>query len=95
VWAENLRTLNRHAHAVFQKGHIPIVGVNLALPIIASAGEGAYDRIMAPLSMSLIERCDAVLRIEGASKGADEEVESFLARGLTVFRSMDEIPDSL
>jgi hypothetical protein len=50
---------------------------------------------MAPLSMSLIERCDAVLRIEGASKGADEEVESFLARGLTVFRSMDEIPDSL
>ena len=39
VWAENLRTLNRAAYAVLRKGHVPIVGVNLALPVVESAGE--------------------------------------------------------
>src|SRR6476469_5787521 len=94
VWAQNLRTLNRSAYAVFQKGHVPIVGVNLALPVIESAGPQAYSAIMAPLSLSLTERCDAVLRIDGMSRGADDEVERFLARGLTVFRSVDEIPNA-
>jgi hypothetical protein len=92
VWAKNLEQLNRTAHAIFRKGHVPIVGVNLALPIVTSAGEGSYDTIMMPLSLSLTERCDAILRIEGISRGADQEVERFRARGLPVFRSLDEIP---
>lgn len=94
VWAQNLRTLNGFAHAIFQKGHVPIIGVNLALPVIESAGEESYGRIMAPLSLNLTERCDAVLRIEGVSQGADDEVERFRARGLAVFRSIDEIPNA-
>ena len=94
VWAQNLRRLNEFAYAVFQKGHVPIVGVNLALPIIERAGEESYELIMAPLSLSLTERCDAVLRIEGVSQGADDEVERFRACGLAVFRSIDEIPDA-
>ncbi len=94
VWAENLRMLNRAAYAVFQKGHVPIIGVNLALPVIESAGQESYGQIMSALSLRLTERCDAILRIEGASHGADDEVETFLARGLPVFRSVDEIPDA-
>jgi hypothetical protein len=94
VWAQNLRTLNKSAYAIFQKGHVPIIGVNLALPVIESAGQDAYRTIMAPLSLSLTERCDAVLRIEGVSQGADDEVQTFLARGLAVFRSVDEIPNA-
>ena len=93
VWAENHRKLNAVALAVFQKGHTPIVGVNLALPIIEGAGQGSYSQIMQPLSLRLAERCDAVLRIDGASQGADEEVETFRARGLPVFRTVNEIPD--
>jgi hypothetical protein len=92
VWARNLADLNRAAHAIFIKGHVPIVGVNLALPIIESAGEKSYDAIMMPLSLRLAERCDAVLRIGDVSRGADQEVATFSARGLTVFRSVDEIP---
>jgi hypothetical protein len=92
VWAENLRTLNRAAYAVLRKGHVPIVGVNLALPVVESAGEESYGQIMPALSLRLTERCDAILRIEGASQGADDEVEAFLGRGLPVFRSIDEIP---
>ena len=61
--------------------------MNLALPVIESAGEEFYGQIMSALSLRLTERCDAVLRIEGASQGADDEVETFLARGLPVFRA--------
>ena len=94
VWAQNLRTLNRSAYAILQKGHVPIIGVNLALPLIESAGPASYGQIMSALSLRLTERCDAVLRIEGVSQGADDEVEMFRARGLPVFRSVDEIPDA-
>ena len=92
VWARNLRRLNNAAYVIFQKGHVPVIGVNLALPVIDSAGSELYEQIMASLSLSLTERCDAVLRIDGASQGADAEVERFLARGLSVFESVDEIP---
>ena len=92
VWKRNLRHLNDAAYQVFKKGHLPIIGVNLALPVIEGAGQDQYQQIMVPMSMGLTERCDAVLRIAGASRGADQEVERFQARGLTVFRSVDEIP---
>jgi len=95
VWARNLRRLNECAHAVFLKGHLPLVGVNLALPVIESAGPESYEQIMPLLSLSLTERCDAILRVGGASRGADDEVEAFRARGLRVFRSVDEIPNVL
>ncbi len=94
VWAENLRKLNLSAKAIFEKGHVPIIGVNMALPVIETAGQEVYERVMMPLSLRLTERCDAVLRIEGISKGADEEVDRFRARGLRVFQSIDEIPDT-
>jgi hypothetical protein len=79
---------------VLQKGHVPIVGVNLALPVIDSAGQESYGSIMPALSLGLTERCDAILRIGGASAGADEEVATFRTRGLPVFRSLEEIPDA-
>lgn len=47
---------------------------------------------MMPLSMKTCERCDAVLRIGGASKGADMEVDYFEKKSLPVYRSIEEIP---
>lgn len=90
--AENLRALNRAAYEVFRRGHIPIIGVNLALPIIEAAGPETYDQIMMPLSLAAAERCDAVLRVGGPSTGADQEVERIRARGGAVYRSIDEVP---
>jgi hypothetical protein len=90
--AMNLRRMNDVAHAVFRKGHVPVIGVNMALPIIECAGPEKYEEIMTPLSLSLAERCDAVIRIGGSSAGADAEVASFRARGLPVFGAVEEIP---
>lgn len=90
--AENLKALNRVAYEVFQRGHVPILGVNLALPMVESIGPQTYDQLMLPLSLAAADRCDAVLRIGGASEGADKEVASFVARGLPVYRRVEELP---
>ena len=42
---------NRAALALFRLGHVPVIGVNLALPLIAEAGSEACDEIMLPLSL--------------------------------------------
>jgi hypothetical protein len=90
----NLTALNRAAYEVFRRGHVPIVGVNLALPIIEAAGDDRYDELMMPISLAAAERCDAVLRIDGASTGADEEVERIQARGGKVYYAIEELPGS-
>jgi hypothetical protein len=92
--AENLRAMNRVALDVFRRGHVPVIGVNLALPVIQVAGPGSFDELMMPLSLALAERCDAALRIGGPSAGADQEVERIRARGGAVYSSVDEIPGS-
>jgi len=92
VWQANLQELNRAAYQLWRMGHIPIIGVNAALPIIEAAGAGTYDEVMMPLSLELANRCDAVLRIGGASQGADQEVVRFIARALPVYHSLEEVP---
>lgn len=91
--AENLAVMNKVALAVFEKGHVPIIGVNNALPLIEVAGSNRFDEIMMPLSFAITERCDACLRIGGPSQGADEEMQKFRDRGLPTFVNVDEIPD--
>ena len=91
--AHNLARMNEAALAVWRKGHVPVIGVNLALPIVAAAGgDAAADaEIMMPLSLALADRCDAFLRIGGPSVGADQEMARFVAAGKRVFRSIEEI----
>ncbi len=91
--AANLRVLNEAALAVWALGHVSIIGVNLALPMAEAAGdEGAYARLVMPLSLALVARCDGCLRIGGASKGADDEVARFTALGRPVWLSVGEVP---
>lgn len=91
--AANLRTMNKAALEVFAKGHTPVIGVNMALPVIEVAGDDRFEEIMMPISLALAERCDAILRIGGASVGADQEVERLKAAGKSVYFSVDDIPD--
>ncbi|MBX9450054.1 MAG: DUF4406 domain-containing protein [Taibaiella sp.] len=92
VWHANFQKLNHAAFEIFKKGHIPVIGVNAALPVIAAAGEAHYEDIMMPVSLAFAEKCDAVLRIEGYSRGADQEVNFFVEKGLPVFYSLPDIP---
>src|SRR4051812_8612581 len=71
----NLDRMNAAAIEVFRLGHTPVIGVNMALPMIRVAGDASFDELMMPVSLALAARCDAVLRLSGASTGADQELE--------------------
>lgn len=91
--ATNLRIMNEAALAIFRLGHVPVIGVNAALPVIDAAGGGAaFDEIMMPFSLALAERCDACLRIGGPSRGADDEVGRFRAAGKPIYRRIEDLP---
>jgi hypothetical protein len=96
--AENLRRLEQMAWPIFQKGHVPMIGEWAALPIWNAAGgqrvgDDLYEGILHPTAGRLLQHCDAVLRIAGASKGADNDVRIAASRGIPVYRSIDEVPD--
>ena len=71
---------------------ISLFGVNAFLPVIEEAGHHSYEQLMMPNCLKLAERCDAVLRIGGPSRGADQEVDVFSARELPVYHSVEDIP---
>src|SRR5258708_1680885 len=78
--AANLRNLESAAWPLFQKGHVPMIGEWVALPIWQNAGgqkvgDALYDEVLHPTAGRLPEHCDAVLRLAGESKGADNDVK--------------------
>lgn len=92
---QNLRRLEEVALPLFRVGHLPLIGEWLALPLLKVAGskkpgDALYDEILYPVAGRLISKCDAVLRLEGASKGADEDVRLARELGLKVFFSLEE-----
>jgi hypothetical protein len=95
--AANVREMERFALPLFRAGHTPIVGEWLALPLVALAGstrvgDAAFDEIFHPIAERLLAKCDAVLRVGGASAGADHMVEIARQRGLAVFTKLEEVP---
>jgi hypothetical protein len=73
------------------------VGEWLALPLVALAGsrrmgDEPFNEIFHPIAERLLEHCDAVLRVGGASAGADEMVRIARERGLRVFHGLHEVP---
>ena len=47
--------------------------------------ESKKSEIHYPMAHRMLEKCDAVLRLEGASKRADEDVRKALERGLKMY----------
>jgi hypothetical protein len=95
--AANVDTMNRAALEVFKAGHLPVTGEALALPLIELAGservgDPVFDEIFHPIARRLLQRCDAVLRVGGASAGADEMVAIARDQGKPVFSGVDELP---
>jgi hypothetical protein len=95
---KNLDKLESVALPLFRKGHIPIIGEWVALPLMLLAGskeigDDIWDEIQYPVAHALLDKCDAVLRIEGASIGADNDVKIAKERGLMIYYSLAEIPD--
>ena len=87
----NLDAMNQAAAAVFRLGHIPVIGVNAALPVVEALGaDHPYEAIMA-ISLGVVGRCDALLLI-GESPGANRERDLIASQGLPVYVRVEDIP---
>jgi hypothetical protein len=98
--AGNLRRLESYAWPLYQAGYIPVIGEWLALPLIREAGgkemgDAVHQQLLYPVADRLLQRCDAVLRIPGESKGADQDVRLAQERGLPVYYRLEDVPHAL
>ncbi|MCK2242762.1 MULTISPECIES: DUF4406 domain-containing protein [unclassified Crossiella] len=95
--AANLRALEQAAWPIFRSGHLPMIGEWVALPVLRGAGgtgpaDPLAEEIMYPTADRLLHHCDAVLRLPGESKGADQDVAIAQQRGLPIYRRIEDIP---
>jgi hypothetical protein len=94
--AANVAAMNHAALDVYRAGHLPVTGEALALPLIEAAGgehgDAVFDELFHPVARRLLDRCDAVLRIGGASAGADEMVAIARDQGKLVVAEVAELP---
>jgi ADP-ribose pyrophosphatase len=95
--AANVAAMEAFVLPLYERGHMPVLGEWLALPVLRAAGSQAvgdavYEDLFHPHCERLLAHCHAVLRVGGASAGADAMVALAQQRGLQVFHSIDEIP---
>ena len=94
--AANLEFLESAAWPIFEAGHVPMIGEWVALPVMRGVGSIVGDptslTILTPTAERLLQHCDAVLRLPGASTGADNDVRIAERLGIPVYRSIDELP---
>ena len=93
----NVRVMEAYALPLFRAGHIPVLGEWFALPLVSLAGsrrvgDEASNEIFHPIAERLLEHCNAVLRVGGASQGADMMVRIATERGLAVYHRLADVP---
>jgi hypothetical protein len=86
----NLDAMNTAAAKLLELGHIPVIGMNAALPVIEKANiTDKYKHIM-DISLAVIDACDALLLL-AESNGANKERDLILSKGRPVFRTIEEV----
>jgi len=97
--ARNVAAMTDASLKLFRAGHLPVMGEWFALPLIEHAGsrdigDEIFNGIFHPIARSLVARCDACLRIGGASAGADEMVSLARQHGKAVYYSLQDVPSN-
>jgi hypothetical protein len=92
----NFRKLEDTALILFRAGHIPVIGEWLSSPLLKVAKsknvcDHHCDNLLYPVAARLIQKCDAVLRLPGASTGADEDVRIAKQHHIPVYFDLADI----
>ena len=87
----NLDAINAAAARVLEMGHVPVIGLNAALPVLAMANVVDRYKAIMEISMAVISACDAMLVI-GESPGANKERDLIASQGKPVYYSLADIP---
>jgi hypothetical protein len=89
---KNLDALNEAAARLLEKGHIPLIGINAALPVLERTKTVDTYKAAMDISMAVISHCEAILLL-AESPGANRERDFILAKGLPVYSSVEEVPE--
>ena len=95
--AANVAAMTRTSLELYRRGHLPVMGEWFALPLIEAARESGWEGdpdtdIFHPVAEAVLARCDACLRIGGASEGADRMVATATALGKRIFTDPGQVP---
>jgi hypothetical protein len=92
----NVAAMTAVSLELHRRGHLPVMGEWFALPLIEAAeadGDAkAFEEMFHPIAERVLARCDACLRIGGASSGADRMVRVARDLGKTVYTSIHDVP---
>ncbi len=88
---KNLLRMNVAAARLLEMGHVPLIGINAALPVLAQANLADSYAAAMDISLAVIDACEGLLLL-AESPGANRERNLVLAKGLPVFYSIGEIP---
>ena len=94
----NVEAMTEASLELYRRGHLPVMGEWFALPLIeaaqAAGDADAFEELFHPIAERVLARCDACLRIGGASAGADRMVRAAGDLGKTVFTSLSDVPSA-
>ncbi len=81
---------------LYQMGHLPILIEWVTLPLLKAAGsrevgDTLFNALFHPVTVQLIDHCNAVLRLGSVSAGADVLVNIARLKGKIVFHHLSEI----
>jgi len=98
--ARNVEAMTEMSLRLYRMGHLPVMGEWFALPLIehagsAGVGDAIFNEIFHPIARRLVAKCDACLRIGGASQGADEMVALAQQHGKAVYFSLDQVTSAV
>ena len=88
---KNLDAMNEAAARLLEMGHVPVIGMNAALPVLEKAQLTDVYKATMDISLAVIAACDALLLI-AESPGANKERDLILSQGKPVYRSLSEVP---
>ncbi|MEZ4825220.1 MAG: DUF4406 domain-containing protein [Bacteroidia bacterium] len=93
---KNVDAMNETAWALYQRGHLPVLGEWFALPLIETAGskemgDAVWNELFHPVAIRLISKCDIIFRIGGPSGGADEMVRIGMEQGKKIIYDIEEV----
>lgn len=90
---QNLDVMNSAAARLLEMGHIPLIGINAALPVVNQSDTADRYKALMDISLAVIERCEALFLL-AESPGANKERDLILAKGLPVYTSLEAVPSA-
>lgn len=87
----NLNAMNAAAARLLEMGHVPVIGMNAALPVLEQANVADRYKAVMEISLAVISACDALLLI-GESPGANKERDLILSLGKPVYTRLQDVP---